>query len=73
MLALDPVIRDRLDCFLAAGVAENPRRIGKARQGKLAGFWRYKIGEYRIMCRIEDERHAVVIVAVGHRKAIYGS
>jgi len=73
MLALDPAMRDRLDRFLAAGVAKNPRRIGKALQGKLAGFWRYKIGEYRIMCRIDDERHAVVVVAVGHREMIYGS
>jgi mRNA interferase RelE/StbE len=37
----------------------------------LRGFWRYKIGSYRIMCRIEDERFAVVVVAVGHRDHIY--
>ena len=72
MLALDPVIRDRLDRFLTVSVAKNPRRIGKDLQGKLAGFWRYKIGDYRIMCRIEDERLAVVVVAVGHRITIYG-
>jgi mRNA interferase RelE/StbE len=67
MLALDPAIRDRLDRFLEAGVTRNPRRVGKALEGRLKGFWRYKIGSYRIMCRIEDERFA----AVGHRDHIY--
>jgi mRNA interferase RelE/StbE len=71
MLALDPVIRDRLDRFLEAGVTRNPRRVGKALEGRLKGFWRYKIGPYRIMCRIEDERFAVVVVAVDHRDHIY--
>ena len=71
MLALDPVIRDRLDRFLEAGVTRNPRRVGKALEGRLKGFWRYKIGSYRILCRIEDERFVVVVVAVGHRDHIY--
>jgi hypothetical protein len=38
MLALDPVIRDRLDRFLEAGVTRNPRRVGKALEGRLKGF-----------------------------------
>jgi mRNA interferase RelE/StbE len=71
MLALDPVIRDRLDVFLSTSAAANPRRIGKALQGRLTGFWRYKIGEYRILCRIEDRRSTIVVVAVGHRGNIY--
>jgi mRNA interferase RelE/StbE len=54
MLALEAVVRDRLIRLLTAGVARNPRRVGKALEGKLDGFWRYKIGVYRIMCRIED-------------------
>ena len=71
MLALEAAVRDRLAQFLAAGVAPNPRRVGKALEGRLKGFWRYKIGDYRIMCRIEDEHLKVVIVAVGHRDHIY--
>lgn len=73
MLALEAVVRDRLVCFLAAGVARNPRRVGKALEGRLGGFWRYKIGLYRIMCRIEDEHLRIVVVAVGHRNDIYKS
>jgi hypothetical protein len=58
MLALEGDVRERLDEFLATGVAQNPRRVGKALDGKLKGFWRYRIGIYRILCRIEDERCA---------------
>jgi mRNA interferase RelE/StbE len=71
MLALEGDVRERLDEFLATGVAQNPRRVGKALDGKLKGFWRYRIGIYRILCRIEDERLRVVVVAVGHRDHIY--
>lgn len=71
MLALDPVIRDRIDRFLSTGVAPDPRRVGKALSGRLKGFWRYKLGAYRIMCRIEDERFTIVVVAAGHRDHIY--
>ena len=71
MLALDPVIRDRIDRFLSAALARDPQRIGKPLEGRLKGFWRYKIGAYRIICRIEKERLAVVILAIGHRDGIY--
>jgi mRNA interferase RelE/StbE len=71
MLALEGDVRERLDRFFATGVAQNPRRVGKALDGKLKGFWRYRIGIYRILCRIEDERLRVVVVAVGHRDHIY--
>ena len=71
MLALEGDVRERLDEFLATGVAQNPRRVGKALDGKLKGFWRCRIGIYRILCRIEDERLRVVVVAVGHRDHIY--
>jgi mRNA interferase RelE/StbE len=71
MLALGPVIRDRIDRFLSTGVARDPQRIGKPLDGRLKGFWRYKIGTYRIICRIEKERLAVVILAIGHRRDVY--
>jgi mRNA-degrading endonuclease RelE of RelBE toxin-antitoxin system len=41
------------------------------RSARLKGFWRYKLGSYRVMCRIEDERFTVVVVAAGHRVHIY--
>ncbi|MEA2880175.1 MAG: mRNA interferase RelE/StbE [Hyphomicrobiales bacterium] len=71
MLALDPVVRDRIDRFLSTAVTQDPRRVGKALGGRLKGFRRYKLGPYRVMCRIEDERFTVVVVAAGHRDHIY--
>ena len=50
---------------------ENPRRLGKPLVGDLAGLWRYRVGSYRIICKIEDEKLIVLLVAVGDRKNIY--
>jgi mRNA interferase RelE/StbE len=50
---------------------ENPRRFGKPLVGDLAGLWRYRVGSYRIICMIEDEKLIVLLVAVGDRKNIY--
>ncbi|MGL4334437.1 MAG: type II toxin-antitoxin system RelE family toxin, partial [Lactococcus garvieae] len=36
-----------------------------------SGLWRYRIGDYRLFCRLEDERICVVVVAVGHRREVY--
>jgi mRNA interferase RelE/StbE len=52
--------------------AEDPRRIGKALQGsRLGEFWKYRVGDYRLICKIEDNRLVVLILQVGHRKEIY--
>ncbi|PKM56433.1 MAG: type II toxin-antitoxin system mRNA interferase toxin, RelE/StbE family [Firmicutes bacterium HGW-Firmicutes-3] len=50
---------------------ENPRLHGKALQGNLNNKWRYRVGEYRILAKIEDDVVVIMIVAVGHRKEIY--
>ena len=49
----------------------NPRRVGKALLGRKAGLWRYRVGDYRIVCRIEDDRVVVLVLAVGHRSKVY--
>ena len=51
--------------------AENPRRFGKALTHSLAGLWRYRIRDYRIICRIEDAEIAVLVLSIGHRREIY--
>ena len=51
--------------------SEDPRAIGEALKGDLAGLWRYRVGDHRILCLIEDERAAVTVVAIGHRSSIY--
>lgn len=53
-----------------AGDAD-PRRFGKGLKADLAGLWRYRVGDYRILCEIKDRELFVLVVAVGHRKDIY--
>lgn len=70
---LDQAIQRRIIRFLTTRIAtsENPRRLGKALSGKLAGLWRYRVGDYRIICLIKDADPLVVVVVVGHRSDIY--
>ncbi len=58
-------IEDKLvDC-------ENPRLHGKALQGNLNDKWRYRVGDYRILTLIEDDKVIITVVEIGHRKEIY--
>jgi mRNA interferase RelE/StbE len=50
---------------------EDPRRFGKALRGDLAGLWRYRIGDYRLITSIEDQQLIVLVVRVGHRRDVY--
>ncbi len=50
---------------------EDPRIHGKALKGNLAAFWRYLIGEYRLICNINDNECIILAVAVGLRKEVY--
>lgn len=49
----------------------DPRAFGKPLSGDLAGFWRYRVGDYRILASIEDGNFIVLVVHVGHRKNVY--
>ncbi|WP_242325310.1 type II toxin-antitoxin system RelE family toxin [Faecalibaculum rodentium] len=50
---------------------DNPRSIGKPLKGDKKGYWRYRVGNYRIIAKILDDRLEVLTVTVGHRKEIY--
>lgn len=50
---------------------DNPRLIGKELQGNLNDKWRYRVGDYRILAKIEDKKVVITVVEVGHRKDIY--
>ena len=50
---------------------ENPRSRGKALTGNLAGVWRYRVGDYRILCDINDGRLVILVVDVAHRREVY--
>lgn len=54
-----------------AGEAD-PRRFGKGLKADLAGLWRYRVGDYRVLCQIMDGELLVLVVAVGHRRDVYG-
>lgn len=49
----------------------NPRSHGKALKGQQGELWRYRTGDYRIICRLEDQEITVLVLAVAHRKNIY--
>jgi mRNA interferase RelE/StbE len=63
-------ILDFLDDRIA-GTA-SPRDTGKALTGPLLGtFWRYRVGDYRIVCEIQDGKLCVLVIEIGHRREVY--
>jgi mRNA interferase RelE/StbE len=51
--------------------ADDPGRFGRALTDDLKGLWRYRVGDYRIVAKIEDDRLIVLVVTVGHRREVY--
>jgi mRNA interferase RelE/StbE len=71
---LDPQPARRILKFLHDRLAnlDDPRSVGKALQGsRLGEFWKYRVGDYRLICKIQDDRVVVLVLRVGHRKDIY--
>lgn len=51
---------------------EDPRSIGEALKGERYGeLWRYRVGDYRIICRIEDQALMILMVMIGHRREVH--
>lgn len=50
---------------------DDPRRLGRPLTGPRTGLWRYRVGAYRLICRIEDARPVVLLVRVAHRGEAY--
>ncbi len=50
---------------------DNPRVNGKALQGNLKGVWRYRVGNFRIMAHIIDDKVCILVLEIGHRREIY--
>ena len=70
---LDKAVARRISRFLYERVRQlhDPRQIGEPLNGNLSEFWRYRVGDYRIICTLEDTRLVVIVLRVGHRKEIY--
>lgn len=50
---------------------ENPRRHGKGLTANRSGQWRYRIGDYRLLCYIDDGKLVILALSVGHRREVY--
>lgn len=50
---------------------DNPRSKGKALKGELSGYWRYRVGNYRVICDIVDSEMLILAIDLGHRRDIY--
>ncbi len=70
---LERVTQKRIVRFFQERVAgrPDPREQGKAMTGEKAGFWRYRVGDYRAVCFLDDERQIVKVMRVAHRKEVY--
>ncbi|MBD5416820.1 MAG: type II toxin-antitoxin system RelE/ParE family toxin [Desulfovibrio sp.] len=53
--------------------AADPRRFGEGLSENLSGLWKYRIGDYRVIAEIQDERFIVLVIRVGHRSKVYGA
>ena len=73
-LKLDKSVQNRISKYMdeVASLA-NPRARGKGLSGNLSEFWSYRVGDYRIVCRIQDNILQIEVVKVGHRRDVYDS
>lgn len=70
---LDKQTARRIVDFMDERIAgpDNPRSMGKALTGPLGGFWRYRVGDCRVICDIQDNALRVLVVQVGKRREVY--
>ena len=69
---LDSAISKRvLDYLEQIELLDDPRSRGKALTSNLSGLWRYRVGNYRILCRINDDRLIITVIEIGHRSTVY--
>ncbi|MBF0176973.1 MAG: type II toxin-antitoxin system RelE/ParE family toxin [Magnetococcales bacterium] len=73
ILHLDMQDKVRIVRFLRLRLSgtHDPRSMGKPLRGRLAGLWRYRVGNYRLLCRLRDETITVIVLEVGHRREVY--
>jgi mRNA interferase RelE/StbE len=70
---LDRAVARRIMKFLyqRVGRLDDPRGIGERLQGTLSDFWKYRVGDYRLICSLEDDRLVVLVLRIGHRREVY--
>lgn len=70
---LDKSVSERILKFVHVRVAalDDPRRIGERLKGPLREFWKYRVGDYRLICSLENDRLVVLVLRIGHRREVY--
>ena len=70
---LDPYTQRMIKAWIEKHLVgtDNPRSGGKGLTADKRGLWRYRIGDYRLICSIEDERLVILMLSVGHRSIVY--
>lgn len=72
---LDKPIKQRIISYFEKRILvdKNPRRLGKPLSGNLTGYWSYRVGDYRIIADIQDDRLIILVVDIDHRRQVYDS
>ena len=70
---LDHQVQSEIIRYLREKIStdEDPRRFGAPLRKELSGRWKYRVGAYRIICEIQDEKVLVLVLMVGHRSRVY--
>ena len=68
---IDKPAAKRIVRYLRERVSVDPRSSGKSLRGDLSGLWRYRIGDYRVICELYDKKVSVLLVRIAHRKDVY--
>ena len=71
---IDKPVQVRLVGFLRSrvGALDDPRSIGEALSGqRLGSYWKYRVGDWRIICDIQDQRIVVRVLRMGNRREVY--
>ena len=70
---LDQPVRRRIFRYLEEHIqkCKNPRHFGEALTANLSRLWRYRVGDFRIICEIQDEKVIVLVLTIGHRREVY--
>ena len=70
---LDPSIANLIYAWIGKNLVdcENPRAHGKALSANLSGLWRYRVGDFRLIAEIQDDKLVILMIEIGHRSEVY--
>ena len=73
LASLDRPVQKRIQRFIDERLVRSadPRQVGRALTGAWTGFWKYRVGDWRMIAQVRDDRLIIYIVRVGHRREVY--